>query len=818
MAGKIMIAFVVQLLFGAAECRAPTELLCKTAEAEGTAHEACSASLLQRTGHPASHAIEGRDINYIAEMFPQGIATTKTLTERQYKNIVDAIHDVYEHIDANVSANFNPRGSFVACLLRTAGHDFMDFRIGGGGGSDGCLNFADSDNAGIPDCLRRFEIPSLYEQFSETVSLADFFVIIAEAAVGRTATGWSKENRWSIDSLEYRFLTSFKYGRETKNTCEFAVHRMPNPENGCEGRGDDKPGLKQIFVEHIFNGHEFPWTLTAAISGAHTVGSAKLENSGYEGAWSSAGQMGKFNNDYFKRLIVASWAPELAVNGNTAKNQWQLADENLDNSHKEMMLTTDMCLVYAHTPSRSKCEREVKDTSIAYFGKSYSDYQGHHFFCRYLYERVGPESKLRSSEDYADLDPTKHMCCAWVAPLSLLANRVFHHVPAYDKSATLPLKIIAADSADRTYSHDLQWKNTRSEICGTDMSSGDLTQKADRVLAKAGCCKRRPAKVKKNELEHECDNQYSARGHAFHDVVDFAREEFLFYKWFVKAWNIATERGGVSLRCVSDRCDVKRDALTAKEQRECPMDTNSWYEPTDEDIKANPSCIVRRVADTKTYHHDNGLFLNTNWYRLNREAIPRELRSKGFDNYNIEDYFALNYKAGGATASSIGTLEFDHQQTLMPPENLIKFSTWKDDMEKNRTWNQVNNYKWTQDGRGSTCWSSEFEKDPWVSLKLETFSRVHKVVIDGLFMQELADKTLVGAQVWVGNKPCHKYIHWAKPGVPTTVVCPNKPWGDEIIVKYEPSRSTTPNRRLILCMVWPYRYDETFHGMINKKR
>jgi len=58
---------------------------------------------------------------------------------------------------------------------------------------------------------------------------------------------------------------------------------MPNPENGCND-------LQDVFVNHIFNvggglNKKKRWALTAAISGAHTIGSAKPENSGYDGMW-----------------------------------------------------------------------------------------------------------------------------------------------------------------------------------------------------------------------------------------------------------------------------------------------------------------------------------------------------------------------------------------------------------------------------------------------------------------------------------------------------------------------------------------------------
>ena len=73
-------------------------------------------------------------------------------------------------------------------------------------------------------------------------------------------------------------------------------------------------------MDNIFANYEHPWTLVAAISGVHTVGKASVENSGYEGHWSSAEQQGKFNNDYYFQLLSRGWGPDLAVHNNTAKN------------------------------------------------------------------------------------------------------------------------------------------------------------------------------------------------------------------------------------------------------------------------------------------------------------------------------------------------------------------------------------------------------------------------------------------------------------------------------------------------------------------
>jgi len=159
---------------------------------------------------------------------------------------------------------------------------------------------------------------------------------------------------------------------------------MPNPENGCTG-------LVEIFHEHIFSKSGVPWTMTAAIMGAHTIGSAKPENSGYDGFWSDAASSGIFNNQYYQSLTAKGWTPELAVGGNPDKNQWARVDMGLDPEHKELMLTTDVCMAFGNSPTYVKCmvdERGMK-------GKAN--------FCG--------EKGLRIS---TELDPHFQQCCTWV--------------------------------------------------------------------------------------------------------------------------------------------------------------------------------------------------------------------------------------------------------------------------------------------------------------------------------------------------------------------------------------------------------------------
>jgi catalase (peroxidase I) len=135
--------------------------------------------------------------DYSSELFAVSdktcVATSvSTFGKTDYANIVTSIIDIYEAIEDTVSANTNPRAAFAGCVLRMAGHDFMDYRTDTGlGGSDGCINFNDEDNTGIPSCVAAHGLVAAYAEFCESVSLADWMVIAGEAIMGRTATDFS---------------------------------------------------------------------------------------------------------------------------------------------------------------------------------------------------------------------------------------------------------------------------------------------------------------------------------------------------------------------------------------------------------------------------------------------------------------------------------------------------------------------------------------------------------------------------------------------------------------------------------------------------
>lgn len=105
--------------------------------------------------------------------------------------------DDYVQIANQLSANFLAQPAlvdnaidhhFAGCILRFAGHDFMDFRHIEGtfmsGGSDGCMNLEDDDNNGLEKCVNDFGYTEVYKNWCTKISLADFAVIAAEITTG----------------------------------------------------------------------------------------------------------------------------------------------------------------------------------------------------------------------------------------------------------------------------------------------------------------------------------------------------------------------------------------------------------------------------------------------------------------------------------------------------------------------------------------------------------------------------------------------------------------------------------------------------------
>jgi len=243
-----------------------------------------------------------------------------------------------------------PWTDFVGCVVRLAGHDLMDFRPNDSlnpGGSDGCLDFDEPENGGLEDCVDsdfgmagNMVLHTIYDEFCDKVSLADYVVLAAEAVMAL-----ARPSPDQVEETKLRFRNNFEFGRTTATSCPFTKGRLADPEKGC-------PGLESHFVSTVFGPftteeeEDHAWKLTAALMGTHTLGRAEKSNSGYRGWWSDRANSGIFNNNYYHSLLFKAWGPEQVGPG---KNQWVRVDKGRGlNGGKdgEFMLNTDMCLAF----------------------------------------------------------------------------------------------------------------------------------------------------------------------------------------------------------------------------------------------------------------------------------------------------------------------------------------------------------------------------------------------------------------------------------------------------------------------------------------
>jgi len=303
-------------------------------------------------------------VSYTCEDGPE-VTQTPSLTCEQYDIAKNKIVAQWNAIEEKCAYGKCRRADFAGCILRMAGHDFMDYYDGGlmegpPGGSDGCIDLEDPDNKGLGDCLLdedpEFPEFSLVKAWRRKgggaiapcrfISFADWIVLAAEVVMeltrpqggARLFTNPSNGNR------------IFWYGRETQETCPTSeINKMPNPELGCSEND-------RVFVKNMgLSPRE-----TAAIMGVHSLGRCRYENSGFDGGWEASLDTKILDTTYYKSMISNGWIREMTPEP-FSKTQWRRADGGANsykkgsgftgpgylNLWKEIMLDTDLCLAYS---------------------------------------------------------------------------------------------------------------------------------------------------------------------------------------------------------------------------------------------------------------------------------------------------------------------------------------------------------------------------------------------------------------------------------------------------------------------------------------
>ena len=593
------------------------------------------------------------EYDYVAELFDLTSAaeTTTAFTAAQYEAVWSDIVAAFELVDATNADNSSPRGAFVGCLLRLEGHDFMDYRIDDDGtmtgGSDGCINLEEADNLGLPSCILEYDIPTIYSNHSADLSLADFFVIAAEAAMSRAATDYNADDQFAEGTLAQKFRDGFKYGRTTVQTCDWNTERMPNPEYGCNGDEENgHDGLKQIFVNNIYAGREDAWTLTAAISGAHTVGSASPANSGYDGHWADTDNQGLFNNHYYHAVIARGWAPELAMDGNTAKNQWKLVDEGANLDHKEMMLNTDLCLAYTHNQMPTS-----RDAMSPY--ETTADWETW---------QIGGECRFNEQDVGTDLlADTANGCCAWLNTDMLFEQHI------YDEEA------VAAGTEIVDY-------------CGMTFT-GD-----DDIPNQRQCC------GEADDPNLDCDNTFYGQGPAFDDMLDFMRDESLWLRKYLDSWWAATENNYASLTNLDAVLGETRQELSDDMNTNCLVPAGQCDEVDSEDYTG--PCFLATGAIKTSFSSQNVDAMCFNKHRPISEQRPNRMLA--------QEWQWMSIVSLENPTSSSALEEYTAERPLHPQ---WRIETGNTDYHyhaspDNDPW--TNSCAWTADGEETSWWSADF--------------------------------------------------------------------------------------------------------------
>jgi len=270
------------------------------------------------------------------------VLTTASMTLADYAKILNQYSEIFNGMDQACEGMTCPVAQVSGCILRMGGHDFMDYHTGIGG-SDGCIDFHDHDNKGLDTCLLQGDVAEkiygrngIYQQWCKQISLADWWVISAEAAMNHTRQlyidAFPERNPQRVD-----FQSQFRYGRTTNTTCPQNAP-LPNASASCTA-------VEQTYVTQM----KLTWKQAAALSGVHTLGKAQPQNSGFDGWWSTNEESRYFNNNYFVSLYAKGWIPEQVKE--SGKWQWRMADKTRDVAKygKQMMLDTDLCLAYSQT-------------------------------------------------------------------------------------------------------------------------------------------------------------------------------------------------------------------------------------------------------------------------------------------------------------------------------------------------------------------------------------------------------------------------------------------------------------------------------------
>jgi len=264
---------------------------------------------------------------YLLAAASLGVASTLVLLNRE-DSIVNASQINYDAVRAeiaNLLANETyDDGSYGPLFVRLAWHasGTYDKHSQTGGSKHGTIRYSPGEadhgaNKGL-DVARHLLDPLI--ALFPGLSHADLYTLAGVVAVEELG---GPKIHWS-------------HGRKDGHASDCT----PDGRLPAASQGEDH--IRDVFYRMGFNDREI-----VALLGAHALGRAHTNRSGYEGPWTSSPTL--FSNDYYVQLVERTWTPR----------NWDGPFQYQDEHGELMMLPADLAL--------------LKDEHFAVFVKLYAD-------------------------------------------------------------------------------------------------------------------------------------------------------------------------------------------------------------------------------------------------------------------------------------------------------------------------------------------------------------------------------------------------------------------------------------------------------------
>merc|ERR1711997_123206 len=223
-------------------------------------------------------------------------------------------------------------GAITATGLRLAFHDCV------GGVCDGCINLNNESNNGLSVVIDALDEVYLNTNNAiyDIMSRADYWQLAAITAIERSITVANRNCDWDNCDMPDNDMT-FKWGRDDCSTSPSTddVHTFPAATM-------TRTEMIDYFSDH-FSMNE---TEVLALMGAHTLGNANRDDSGYSGSW-TVDKPQYFNTGFYRLLVNTSltWDNAAKARGSTTDKRYQFDLYDSDDTKVGIMLNTDVELV-----------------------------------------------------------------------------------------------------------------------------------------------------------------------------------------------------------------------------------------------------------------------------------------------------------------------------------------------------------------------------------------------------------------------------------------------------------------------------------------